>query len=790
MPSGGVPRLRPRRTLANTTIRKDLPSQQISGTVPDAQCLDGQHLDMVMNQDANSLPYGQVGMTTVSQDEMGNTLFNGSWADPMSHYDSYFDYTTFARPWNYNLDQTTDTSDWFSSQFYAALRETDLAYSPPNQAWTAASYDPLNIDTLGIMDQNHAPLLPNISLGEGINSLQSDPGLMQSSRSTTQSIERNQCQLGRTSRVASPPNESSHEDRLPFAWNPRSRQIARAKPITLSKDDPIFATIDPTVAISETALSRLRSFLQPATSHPDKETFTLPDLSLVNVFISLFFGRFLPQIPVLHRPTLHVEALPSALLAIIMVIGSCYSRLRHTRRFGIVVLDHIRQNLLAMIEDDNSLMREPLTIYAAALVCYMDLWCGNKRAFELSEALRAVVVTYIRRLPNVHPHEEQTLYQGQQNFNYENNSSTPGLERLDSVQSQWVDWGRQESNKRLRWFVYMIDSQFPAILGMSGMMTTADIRKWECPCDEDFWTVPTARSWRNRLGSASQPPCPVFGSLAALLLSAPEVPVKVPSTMLLPNVNTWSANLLMIMAMSEVFHHQETIIVMRAYGELIPERSAIAASSSYEIRRAKQLIGMLEIWKESYVRYSEGRHPDITSSHLQRCSLVIYHLAKLYLVLPVSEIQDCIGRSGLIDAEAALTRLATWLDQHPSEAVRAVEDASACISLIMKNSNESDPYDVIGLFLCHVVLWCFAHAASQDQKLLMVQRLRGNRDISSAILEVIEAGFTRVGIQDGTTLDAPQLIFKHAIQSLVQLGTWGASSNLALLLHLHPGRAG
>ncbi|KAF2623269.1 hypothetical protein BU25DRAFT_303927, partial [Macroventuria anomochaeta] len=366
----------------------------------------------------------------------------------------------------------------------------------------------------------------------------------------------------RISRCASPPNESSHEDRLPFAWDPRSKPIARAKPIVLPADDPIFANIDQSIKITQSTLSRIQDFLSPRGPLSSEDTFTLPELSLVNVFISLFFNRFLPQAPVLHRPTVDFDALPPALLAIMMVIGSCYSRLRHTRRFGIIVCDRTRQNLSALIEENNSLMREPLIIYAAALVCYMGLWCGNKRAFELSEALRAVVVTYIRRLPSINNPQNHELYQGHQNNTDEYVSPVARLTISSAIELQWLDWATQESHKRLRWFVYMIDSQFPAILGMSGMLTMADIRKWECPCDQDFWTI---------------------------------------------------------------------------------------------------------------------RRPDTTSSHVQRCSIITYHLARMYLVLPVSDIQDCLGRSGPTDAKAAMSRLVIWISQCPEQAMRVLEDASTCI---------------------------------------------------------------------------------------------------------------
>jgi hypothetical protein len=36
---------------------------------------------------------------------------------------------------------------------------------------------------------------------------------------------------------------------------------------------------------------------------------------------------------------------------------------------------------------------------------------------------------------------------------------------------------------------------------------------------------------------------------------------------------------------------------------------------------------------------------------------------------------------------------------------------------MMSNEGRDDPYDIIGLFLCHVILWSLAHATSLDRKL-------------------------------------------------------------------------
>lgn len=722
----------------------------------------------ISDGDVNALPFPEHQPVPLNED-LEHDIYAGT-----VDLDPYFDYTSFARPWNY---QSEHAVDWFSSQFFDALRETDLAYSPPLQTLgSSTGYDSLRASMPHVLHHSNSTLHFDHFLDQGVSLRSNNSEVVRTPGDGIQPNEDAETSApGQNPRIASPPNETSHEDRLPFAWDPRSRPVARAKPIVLPPEDPIFATMDHSITITTATLSRIRDFLSPKEQLGREDTFTLPELPLVNVFINLFFHAFLPQAPVLHRPTLDMDDLPSELLAIIMVIGSCYSRLRHTRRFGIIVLDRIRLNLLALIEADNSLMREPHIIYAFALVCYMGLWCGNKRAFELSEALRAVIVTYVRRMPATGSHADNATYFGYQQKSFKYTAETTYSKSPRTLDSDWIEWAKKESRKRLSWFVYMVDAQFPVLLGMGGMLTMADISKWECPCDEEFWTLATPRSWKNRLGSASEPACPVFGYLAAPLLSA-RYRCATEKQALLPRLNTWSSNLLLLSIIADVFHHQDALALLRTYDE----SEACSSGSFHTDDDGTRLSHTLELWKESYQVRHHIRH-DAKSQCGGHWSTIAYHLARLYLVFPISEVQDCLGRSGPLDAKAALCRLMSWTFQHPKETTQAIEDASTCISVIMSNEGADDPYDIIGLFLCHVILWSFAHATSPEQKLHIVQYLREKQSMSPSLAEVIEAGFS----PDDT--NAPKLIFRHAIQSLVQLGTWGCSSNLALLLHLHPG---
>lgn len=305
---------------------------------------------------------------------------------------------------------------------------------------------------------------------------------------------------GSVSRVSSPPNEASGEDHFAFAWDPRANQILTAEAISIPDNHRLYTDHDSTFDISEGLYNRVKSFQQlPNFDGSNKHHLTMPQLSIANLFIGLFFRHFEPQMPVIHRATLtSMEDLPEPLIAVMIVIGAIYSGEKHTRRFAIVLLDIVRMSLQRALELDNSLMRKPEIIYASALICHTGLWCGNKRLFELAEALRGLVVTYCRRNQFAGP---ISLGKGQRL-----GDAQPTLNQM------WRTWISEELRKRLCWVVYSLDCQFPSILYLPPTISVTELAKIECPCDEEFWQASTARKWKRLLGPASVPPSKTFSS--------------------------------------------------------------------------------------------------------------------------------------------------------------------------------------------------------------------------------------------------------------------------------------
>jgi hypothetical protein len=350
----------------------------------------------------------------------------------------------------------------------------------------------------------------------------------------------------------------------PFMWNPNSVPILKAHPIIVPDQHHLLRSHDPRFDITEVTLTRIKAFLQPPLGREfhqsQKGTFILPPLLVVNAFIRLFFEHFSPQMPVLHHATINTNSdLPPPLLAAIIIVGATYSHLKHSRRFAIVLLDIARWHLRIALECDNSLMRDPMIIFAQSLICHMGLWCGNKRAFELAEVARGGLITYIRRIR----FGEQLISPMSENSKAKSNGN---------IQSQWKSWISEESQRRLAWVIYTIDCQFPSLLNLPPTISIGEVRNLGCPCDEEFWHATSARNWKNLLGPATVPPSRSFSAAVGpfLLATMPGGDIICQSRQgasagQLPmlNLNTWSAFLVLLTVTHQIFQFsQESLITV------------------------------------------------------------------------------------------------------------------------------------------------------------------------------------------------------------------------------------
>jgi hypothetical protein len=496
-----------------------------------------------------------------------------------------FDFSAFLLPATDN-ESSGFSYDWFSNDFYSAMKETGNEDVEFNDMLSLTFQSPMQFD------QYPATPGPTQSWESHPDFHREEAPGKHNQFDVTQQLENlSQPEPGRISRISSPPNEPSEEDKWPFTWNPRSRPILRANPVKIPNGHPLWRNHNPRFDITASTFRRVQAFINPVMSQGfARPLLELPSLPEINIFINLFFERFSPQAPVLHHATVDMnDDLPPPLLAAMVVIGAIHSRLLGTRRFSIVLLDVVRWNLQTAIECDNTLMREPMIIFAEALVCHAGLWCGNKRAFELAEVVRSMAVKHVRSAQfwrgNAKPDDhEKSEFSTRSEF-----------------KTQWKNWIAKEAQKRLFWVIYALDAQFAGLMYLPATFAIGEVRNLYCPCDDEFWSAQTARVWKSLLGDATAPPSRTF-SAALEPFSQAFAPVRTEartsrpqsSQSPIPNLNAWSAFLVLTTLQVQIFNFsQERLFV----GAMIDQDDVFEDTQSPEYDIDATVSNSLRTWQ-------------------------------------------------------------------------------------------------------------------------------------------------------------------------------------------------
>ncbi|KAH9207191.1 fungal-specific transcription factor domain-containing protein [Leptodontidium sp. 2 PMI_412] len=648
-----------------------------------------------------------------------------------------FDFSSFLIP----QDMTPLGHEWFSFDFYSAMRET-------GDEWGSLGHldpSPASADTWSSVDPP------------------SRQPMEESRNISTQALHHD----GPVSRISSPPNEASEEDKWPFQWNPNSQQILTAQPISIPDNHPLSHSHDPRFDITETTLSKLESFFQPQfPEYPSaKRSFVLPALKLINIFIGLFFKHFSPQMPVLHHATINTNTdLPPPLLAAMIVIGAIYSHLKHTRRFAIILLDATRWHLQVAVECNNAFMRDAMIIYAEALIVHTGLWCGNKRAFELAEVGRGALVTYMRRAKfGEHLQAISTR-------------TTTTTSTLDVAWRQWIEG---ESRKRLAWVIYTIDSQFPSLLNLPPTISIGEVRDLGCPCDEEHTP---SRSFAAAVGPF------VLGRDVVHDNGKAE---KRREQMSVLSLNPWSAFLVLVTITHQIFQITQEEAISRTFDgeeECCSKEVEITGQGegltrSHLTRRACIADSLLTFASAYLSPHHPKRDPSI--EYFTRSSHTLHKLSTILLAVPLPDLQNAIGKDGTAGIAQAISNLSSWARSSPNNAEQVAQRAvRAILSLsppeIPVGQIDTAPYSLIAVFLCHVILWVFVRVSTPEQKLHLLQRLELDSELGrSSLISLLRSD---LGIDEGDGKVHKKVLFRSGAEMLTRLGTWGASLNLALLL--------
>lgn len=280
------------------------------------------------------------------------------------------------------------------------------------------------------------------------------------------------------------------------------------------------------------------------------------------------------------------------------------------------------------------------------------------------------------------------------------------------------------------------------------------------------------------------------------------------------NLNAWSYFLVMMTLQVKVFQYgEERLLAQRLatatnHGEPEHEEGATQPPhiSDRLNKQVTHLEGVLSLWTQAYASHLPSpQNSDPTSLYHHHAAAVLGKLSRVYLSVPITDLQEAIGKGGNAMIAPAMLRLSAWMNADPRKAEAAAIEAVNTIERILwfqkrqqpglkgaERTVDASPYNIITLFLCYVLLWAVTTVARQEQTHELRQALRDallNREGAFRSRSLQQVMLAALNLQnDGLVHDnpgsgSPKALFKHAAQVLTRFGDWGCSLNLALLLH-------
>ncbi|KAF2222563.1 fungal-specific transcription factor domain-containing protein [Elsinoe ampelina] len=567
-------------------------------------------------------------------------------------------------------------------------------------------------------------------------------------------------------RMASPLDETTNLDHIPYAWKAGSGRPQGDVFIEFDPEDQLFAAHDKGHDISAETLQQLESDHSHLLERTHTTQLQMPSLRVVNVLIALFYQHFYPQAPAIHK-TVHKEEILRRpyLLTAMIAIGATYSGRKGGRRLAVHLVEQSRRCFQAALEEDNKLMRDPLTIYAGYLICFTGLWCGNKRAFELAEAFRGQLVTYVRRIQAHLP-------------NIPTGAADPD--------THWRHWIEIETQRRICWLIYYLDSQFPALLHIPPMMSVTETLEWLCPCDDEFWLAPSARFWKSTLGPALIPPAKLFSAAFLPIINAD-------SDLPLLRLNAWSRLLVITTISVHVFNFAQDREMRTAYQELFdnkPESSGDAMmyeKLSLALRRCQ-----LDL--------------QLPADHLSHIADTVHEMAYFHLHVSIKDLQDVIGKSGEARQEQAKGRLRTSIAAQPPTSPstlhmieafgRYAEDKYHAKGPTNPHAgttcaHDLTPYSAVAFFLTCLYFYAYSLVATESQRETFRDHINVlmQKGEQSTAYDVLRCGFDPRPDPDAAptpgniSAEPAKLFLRYGASRLLDYGGWGCSIGLGLLLH-------
>ncbi|KAJ6262349.1 Zinc finger protein [Drechslerella dactyloides] len=215
-------------------------------------------------------------------------------------------------------------------------------------------------------------------------------------------------------------------------------------------------------------------------------------LNSMQLYISLFWQHFHPQLPILHRPTFAADKTENILLLAIIAIGAACVDRTHFPQLAPAAADLscvLAMNLRWQIFDHAD-FRPPAKLWifqALILLETHEKMYSTRQLHERAHIHHATTLTLMRRGSSLQgrcaldsPPSIRDEKIGGNTTSHSSGASTPD--------EWWNHWIASEATKRAAFAAFVLDSVHATMFGHSAVMVAHEMRL-ALPCDEALWTA-------------------------------------------------------------------------------------------------------------------------------------------------------------------------------------------------------------------------------------------------------------------------------------------------------------
>lgn len=213
----------------------------------------------------------------------------------------------------------------------------------------------------------------------------------------------------------------------------------------------------------------------------EKEMTVFPSTVVFDWFIQLYFQYFHPQNPIIHLPTFDPHTTEAVLLLAIVTAGGFFAPQRAVQQFAYGLSEILRRCMASHFEADNTRTRQIGSLQAHHISLTLGCWCGNRRGMELAEAMRCTIIAMMRR----------------GGWFSKSTYSKTRVATVEEGEEKWKEWVKEETNKRLIYFHFMLEGRTGMFFNISPCISYAELAV-PLLYSEDLWGAANSFQWTRQ----------------------------------------------------------------------------------------------------------------------------------------------------------------------------------------------------------------------------------------------------------------------------------------------------